>query len=113
MVVTLAYTHTKKGDPFYKSKEWYKTRQWILKRDNFTCVHCHLAHSSKDLQVDHIIPKNQAPHLAYHPGNLRTLCRRCHTRAPTSMGRGADYKERPFIDSSGMPRDSEWSNLEN
>jgi 5-methylcytosine-specific restriction endonuclease McrA len=99
----------KVGDPFYKSTQWQKVRHAVLKRDNYTCSACRLTLASKDLQVDHIIPRLTAPHLAYWGGNLRVLCRRCHARVATSFKRGDDYKERPFVDSSGFPRDSEWT----
>ena len=102
---------TKVGDPFYKSKLWRNVRSQIIGRDNNTCQVCKTMFDSHWLQVDHIVSRKQAPHLAYASTNLRTLCRRCHTRAPTSMGRGPGYVERPFIDSSGFPQDSEWSNI--
>jgi 5-methylcytosine-specific restriction endonuclease McrA len=94
---------TKKSDPFYMSPQWRKMRFRILHRDNYTCVQCQLKLTSKELQVDHIVPRTKAPHLALEPSNLRTLCRVCHTRAPTSMGRPQGYKEKPFINLSGAP----------
>lgn len=94
---------SKKGDPFYMSDAWRKARFRVLHRDNFKCVLCQIKLESKDLQVDHIKPRKEFPHLALELSNLRTLCRRCHTRAPTSMGRGSDYKERPFIGLNGLP----------
>jgi 5-methylcytosine-specific restriction endonuclease McrA len=105
----ISNNNKKIGDPFYKSRDWMRVRHQILKRDGYTCSTCHTTFTSRDLQVDHIIPRSKAPHLAYYAGNLRTLCRKCHTRAPTSMGRGSDYKERPFVSLDGFPQDSEWN----
>jgi 5-methylcytosine-specific restriction endonuclease McrA len=101
-------TQRKRGDPFYMSKLWRKVRAQIIGRDHNTCTVCKGIFTGRDLQVDHIVPRKVAPHLAYAATNLRTLCRSCHTRAPTSMARGADYKERPFVNSSGYPVGGGW-----
>ncbi len=101
-------TNKKVGDPFYMSPLWRKVRAQIIERDHYTCQVCKGIFSGRDLQVDHLVPRKVAPNLAYAWTNLRTLCRSCHTRAPTSMGRGTNYKERPFINSSGYPVGSDW-----
>jgi 5-methylcytosine-specific restriction endonuclease McrA len=94
---------SKTANPFYNSTIWKQLRLKILARDGYTCVRCKLTLASKDLQVDHIVPMSTHPQFALEPGNLQTLCRRCHTRAPTSMGRNSDYRERPFVGLDGLP----------
>ena len=48
-------------------------RAYAMARDGYRCQHCG---SGKDLQVHHIIPRSQGG--SDRPGNLVTLCRRCH-----------------------------------
>ena len=95
------------ADPFYASSEWRHVRKIVLIRDHGYCVTCR--RTMPRMQVDHIKPRKKYPHLALELTNLRTLCPGCHSKAATSLGRGADYKERPFIDANGFPKDSEWS----
>jgi 5-methylcytosine-specific restriction protein A len=97
---------TKKVDPFYLSKEWKNLRLAILQRENYTCRTCGRREPA-GMQVDHIMDRKSHPHLALVPGNLRVLCRPCHTRASTSMGRNGKYRERKFtkVGSDGFPSD--------
>ncbi len=63
---------------FYDSKEWQRTREYILMRDRYTCTHCgrpaqevhHIIHLSKDNMDD--------PSVTLNPNNLTSLCRDCH-----------------------------------
>lgn len=67
---------------FYSSPEWRRVRDAVRRRDG-ACLECG---TRRDLTVDHIIPRTQAPELAYDPENLRTLCRRCHGRVDGIRG---------------------------
>jgi 5-methylcytosine-specific restriction endonuclease McrA len=95
------------ADPFYASSAWRNVRKIVLTRDHGFCVICRK--TMPRMQVDHIKPRKQFPHLALDLNNLRTLCPYCHSKADTSLGRSADYKARPFIGADGFPKDSEWT----
>ena len=61
---------------FYGSARWKKVRAQVRARDG-ECLECG---DRERLTVDHVIPRAVAPHLAYAPDNLRTLCASCHGR---------------------------------
>lgn len=50
-------------------------RDWVLKRDDYTCQHCS---TNEDLTVDHI--KAVIMGGKTDPDNLQTLCRPCNSR---------------------------------
>jgi len=52
------------------------SRRSVFARDNYTCQYC--GAQSKDLTIDHIIPKRLGGGL--HWDNLVACCRRCNTR---------------------------------
>ena len=102
----------KVADPFYSSSEWIRLRLKALSRDRYTCVSCGFKGESRDLQVDHILPRKTHPQLRLVIDNLRTLCRPCHSNAGTSMGRKGGSvisKIKPKIGLDGFPVRSEWS----
>jgi 5-methylcytosine-specific restriction endonuclease McrA len=63
---------------FYKSKEWQKTREYILKRDLYLCVKC----GKPAEEVHHKIkltPSNMDDvNITMNPDNLVSLCKDCH-----------------------------------
>ena len=63
---------------FYKSKEWAKTRQYVLMRDKYKCQRCgkpaQEVHHKKHLTPDNIWD----PWIALNPENLVSLCKDCH-----------------------------------
>jgi 5-methylcytosine-specific restriction endonuclease McrA len=62
---------------FYKQKEWLRMREWFLQQpENVLCAICKRAPA---VEVDHIIPRRQAPHLALDPQNLQGACSSCHS----------------------------------
>ena len=73
-----------RGDPYYNSKAWRSLRQFILKRDNFTCQGLnptpYINHEgnlvdclpNKPLVVHHIIERADGG--PDKPSNLITLC---------------------------------------
>jgi len=54
--------------------EWNKLRDYILKRDNYTCQKCGI--KIKGLHVHHIIPWRETEN--NETSNLLTLCNYCH-----------------------------------
>jgi 5-methylcytosine-specific restriction endonuclease McrA len=54
------------------TRAWRRTREHILARDRWTCVLC----GAPAVDVDHIIPLEDGG--SDRPGNLRSLCERCH-----------------------------------
>ena len=54
---------------------WQELRQQALEQDNYKCGNCG---STRNLHVHHIVPLSKGG--SNEPGNLRTLCRTCHTK---------------------------------
>jgi 5-methylcytosine-specific restriction endonuclease McrA len=75
---------------FYSSPRWRQVRDAVRRRDG-ECLECG---TRRDLTVDHVIPRSVAPQLAYHPENLRTLCRRCHGRKDGARAAAATARTR-------------------
>lgn len=78
---------------FYKSKEWRQLRLKAMKVDNYECRHCRergkvttrntinkYGRPTK-MEVNHIKPVKQFPHLALTLNNLEYLCIDCHNIA--------------------------------
>ncbi len=70
-----------KHKKFYKSKEWKRLREYILKRDNYMCAEC--------IKVDKVTTCNTVHHLveiredfskALDESNLVTICHDCHNK---------------------------------
>ena len=68
---------------FRSSSKWQKIRDFIVKRDNFLCRNCleNGVFTSGDLQVHHIVPLSVDFSKRCDPGNLITLCPKCHEDA--------------------------------
>ncbi|MBC1420103.1 HNH endonuclease [Listeria fleischmannii] len=68
---------------FYKSKEWRRMREFILKRDNHECQECKRngkVTTDERLDVDHLLELEDYPELALEPTNLETKCVTCHNK---------------------------------
>lgn len=74
----------------YHRKEWKNTRLQIIKRDEYKCSNCG---STITLQVHHINgdTKNN------NPGNLITLCAKCHLRIESEIFARKNYEEQEKI----------------
>ncbi len=95
------------GDPFYKSRPWYRIRQKALIRDRYLCVLCGVSVRGKGLmRVDHIKQRLAYPALALHLPNLRTLCVPCDQARHVHDRAGRDT---PDIGPDGFPVEGEWS----
>lgn len=57
-------------------KAYYALRWQILERDNFTCQYCGQHAPNVQLEVDHLIPREEGGD--DNPKNLRTSCYACN-----------------------------------
>lgn len=64
-----------KHQRFYHTPEWHALRCAHVAREP-RCVRC--GDTGSRLQVDHVKPLATHWHLRHAPGNLQTLCLRCH-----------------------------------
>lgn len=75
------------GDPFYRSKAWYRLRHACLVRDNYKCTNCGADVRAKGAaRVDHIKTRREYPALALVLSNVRTLCARCDNSRHSEKG---------------------------
>ena len=58
-----------------KDIKWSDARRFVLARDSRACTNRSCGHA-EDLTVHHILPRAWGG--THHPGNLITLCSRCH-----------------------------------
>lgn len=75
---------------FYKSKAWRSTREYVLRRDAFSCNDC----GGRGNEVHHIVELTQDnindPNVALNPSNLMTLCGTCHKKRTLGSAAAAD-----------------------
>lgn len=65
----------------YRQAKWYKRRDEILKRDNYTCLHCgRNKEDGVELQVHHLTYIKGHKPWEYPDYTLLTLCKGCHSR---------------------------------
>ena len=68
---------------FLKTAEWQRLRWSVLREARFTCAWpgCGvvLAHDTKRLVADHIVPVRVAPDRKWDRSNLQCLCGQCHS----------------------------------
>jgi 5-methylcytosine-specific restriction endonuclease McrA len=62
------------SDEVYSTERWMRLSR-IMRQRHRVCQQCELDLST---EVHHVIPIEQAPHLAFEVSNLRCLCQRCH-----------------------------------
>ena len=65
---------------FYLTKEWKALRKRALAAYGGVCVACG---ATERLQVAHIKPRGQYPHLALDMDNVQELCVHCHSSKGT------------------------------
>ena len=63
------------GQAFLQTREWKAVRKKFLASVPHVCVMCG---STDELQVDHILTRQEHPELALTLSNLRVLCWRCN-----------------------------------
>ncbi len=80
------WTHASQSG-FYNTSRWKKLRNFIIKNEPL-CRECLTqGRMIPAYVVDHIIPVDDAPDLAYDEENLQPLCSRCH-RVKTNRDSG-------------------------
>lgn len=91
---------------FYNSTAWKKQREYILKRDNYTCTEkgCHATatevHHIIELTKDNINDIN----ICLNEKNLRSLCHNCHTRiTKESKTNYENVLQHIIFDANGFP----------
>ncbi len=102
-------------------KEVKFTRQNLFERDNFTCQYCRKTHSQKNLNLDHVIPRERGGKTTWE--NIVTSCLRCNSRKGNRLPHEASMhlnrkphrpKFRPFINFVlGSDLDESWLNFLN
>ncbi len=85
-------------------KEVKFTRQNLFERDKHTCQYCGRGFSHRDLNLDHVIPRDRGGKTSWE--NIVTSCLRCNTRKGNRLpheaglrlrGKPIRPKWRPFI----------------
>ncbi|MEM9080979.1 MAG: HNH endonuclease [Verrucomicrobiota bacterium] len=64
-------------------KEVKFTRQNVFLRDKFTCQYCRKVFQEKDLNLDHVIPRDKGGKTTWE--NIVTSCIRCNTRKANKL----------------------------
>jgi len=76
---------------FYSLAKWRRLRAWWLARNPLCCdpegIHEHRREAMPATEVDHILPRAQAPELSYSLMNLQSMCKSCHSHK-TNRERG-------------------------
>jgi DEAD/DEAH box helicase domain-containing protein len=88
MVNKLRESELWNNDPADYGKNWIKTREMILQRDQFTCQLCKRIEDNKsNLHVHHKTPIRLFSSIeeANQPNNLVTLCVKCHQRVEVNV----------------------------
>jgi 5-methylcytosine-specific restriction protein A len=66
------------ADALVHTGRWHQLRALILAREPLCRVCFHAGRTTIADSVDHIVPRQAAPDLAYVESNLQPLCDRCH-----------------------------------
>ncbi|WP_298009508.1 MULTISPECIES: DEAD/DEAH box helicase [Anaerolinea] len=76
-----------RNDPNDYGPDWGRIRDWVRKRDHYTCQLCGTVEQGKAHHVHHKIPFRQFSSLqeANRPENLITLCPACHQRVEENL----------------------------
>src|SRR3990167_2360774 len=82
---------TPANEKIRRSPEYIEWRKSVFKRDNYTCQDC--KQKGSYLQADHIKPFSLFLELRFDINNGRTLCRDCHRKTDTFLGRIYSYKK--------------------
>ncbi len=98
------------------SKEVKFSRQSLFERDAYTCQYCGQTCHPKDLNLDHVIPRDRGGKTSWE--NIVTSCIRCNTRKANRLPHQAGMylrqkpgrpKWRPFVSMEDVgEEDSDW-----
>jgi 5-methylcytosine-specific restriction endonuclease McrA len=72
---------------FYQTSEWNDLREKVLTRYGRRCMKCN---STRDIEVDHILPRRGYPFLALVFENCQVLCHECNQHK--GAGLPVDYR---------------------
>lgn len=64
-------------------KEIKFTRENVFQRDAYTCQYCHTAFDSKELNLDHVIPRDKGGKTSWE--NVVCSCIRCNTKKANKL----------------------------
>ena len=65
----------------YKTRKWLRTRERVLRRDEYMCRECRrYGRTTPATTVHHILPLEQRPDLKLNSQNLISLCNECHNQ---------------------------------
>jgi 5-methylcytosine-specific restriction endonuclease McrA len=79
---------------FYQTKDWYRIRALVLRRDEHCCVVCFNSVRGKGrARVDHIKTLKEYPELGLDINNLRTLCVSCDNKRHSEKRSGKEYQQ--------------------
>lgn len=103
-------SNTLKGKPYIRHKieknknfgkgEGESSKKYYAKiRDDYTCQICGLR-DHDIMEVDHIIPRCDAPHLSADINNLITLCPNCHRRKSNRENKERNESNKIYTDIS-------------
>jgi ATP-dependent DNA helicase RecQ len=67
-------------------EDWRRTRESILRRDEFRCVECGRSCDSKEADIHHLLPRSAGG--SDEPSNLITLCDGCHAAHHPKLSAG-------------------------
>lgn len=66
-------------------------KDYVKKRDNYTCQHCHKKVEGNNCHASHVIPVSRSGYLQFDPLNMKVLCYHCHInywhKHPVDAGR--------------------------
>jgi len=100
-------------------KEVKFTRQNLFERDRFTCQYCGKKHEHRELNLDHVIPRDRGGRTTWE--NIVTSCLKCNNRKANRLPHEASMrlttkpdrpKYRPFVSFVlGSEVDDAWSHF--
>ena len=85
------------------SREVKFSRQTVFQRDGHTCQYCRKTFAEKDLNLDHVVPRDKGGKTTWE--NIVTSCIRCNTRKANKLPREASMFP------ANQPRKPRWKPL--
>lgn len=94
-------------------------RQNLFERDGYTCQYCGQSFASRELNLDHVIPRDRGGQTTWE--NIATSCKRCNARKANRLPHEAGMRLlrkptrppwKPFVTfASGAAIDSSWTHF--
>lgn len=67
---------------------WNRVKDELYRIRGGKCEWCGTLLRREEISVHHIIPVSEKPELRFDTDNLMVMCRKCHSRIHSSVGRG-------------------------